>query len=87
VHQHRGEDFAGAFGLQVVDDGGEGVALVEDVVEHQHGAPAQILGGAHAPVEQGAFEGMAVAGGVQVGQLEERAGAAAAARPAPGRRS
>lgn len=63
-------DLAGSFLLEEVDDGGQGVAFVEDVVEHQHRAVAQVLGRADPPVQQRALQGVAVAGGMQVGQLK-----------------
>ena len=62
--------------------------LVEDVVEHQHRAPAQVLGRTYAPVEQGALDGVAVARGVQVGDFErEGAGAAGCGWRGSARRS
>ena len=72
VHQYRGMDLARAFFLEVLDDRVQGVTFVENVVEHQHHPVAQVLARPNPPVEHGALQRVAIAGGVQVGDLERK---------------
>jgi hypothetical protein len=58
---------------QPVADGVHGLAVIEDVVEHEHGAPAHQRRRPHAPLERCAARQGAVARSVDVVEVEREA--------------
>src|SRR5690606_15402007 len=72
VDQGGSEDFGGAFFFAVVDNGGQGMAFVQDVVNNQDAAALGAVLRFDFPAQFSATGFLAVPGGVHVVHLERK---------------
>jgi len=72
VDEHRSEHFACALFAQMVDDGQQRMADIENVIDDEHGASLHVYVRVRVPFDFSAFAAQTVAGRVEPGEFERK---------------